>query len=153
MSAVKGLAEAWKIPVAQVSRLEVMANCAEITSAALDAHRHEVFLRLQEPDQDARELLAGEEELRALALERNSRPGSEPERIAICDQAAAALLVKSWPQAELVWTAAPTASDALRFCRSQIAAGTFADVALMDGHYLRRSDAEIFGEANAARLG
>jgi hypothetical protein len=28
-------------------------------------------------------------------------------------------------------------------------AGEFVDVALLDGHYLRRSDAEIFGEPAA----
>jgi hypothetical protein len=31
-----------------------------------------------------------------------------------------------------------------------VAAGEFADLALLDGHYLRRSDAEIFGEPVAA---
>jgi hypothetical protein len=31
-----------------------------------------------------------------------------------------------------------------------VAAGEFADLALLDGHYLRRSDAEIFGEPTIA---
>ncbi len=44
---------------------------------------------------------------------------------------------------------APTAADALRLAAPQIDAGDFVDVALLDGHYLRRSDAEIFGEAPA----
>src|ERR1035438_4458165 len=57
LSAVKGLAEAARIPVAAVSRLEVLAAKAGVPgdrslspgwkaglgSAALDAHRHEVF--------------------------------------------------------------------------------------------------------------
>jgi hypothetical protein len=30
-------------------------------------------------------------------------------------------------------------------------AGAFSDLALLDGHYLRRSDAEIFGEAAVAK--
>jgi tRNA threonylcarbamoyladenosine biosynthesis protein TsaB len=46
MSAVKGLAEVARIPVVAVSRLEVLAAKASASSAALDAHRHEVFLRL-----------------------------------------------------------------------------------------------------------
>jgi hypothetical protein len=31
-----------------------------------------------------------------------------------------------------------------------VVAGDFVDLALLDGHYLRRSDAEIFGEAERA---
>jgi hypothetical protein len=31
-----------------------------------------------------------------------------------------------------------------------VQAGDFADLLLLDGNYLRRSDAEIFGEASAA---
>jgi tRNA threonylcarbamoyladenosine biosynthesis protein TsaB len=42
--------------------------------------------------------------------------------------------------------AAPTAADALTLCVPRIAAGEYADLALLDGHYLRRSDAEIFGQ-------
>jgi hypothetical protein len=32
----------------------------------------------------------------------------------------------------------------------RVAAGEFVDLALLDGHYLRRSDAEIFGEPATA---
>ena len=63
LSAVKGLAEPGQIPVVAVSRLAVLAAKAGVTSAALDAHRHEVFLRLAGADGSARELLAGAEEL------------------------------------------------------------------------------------------
>ena len=45
LSAVKGLAEPGQIPVMAVSRLAVLAAKAGVGSAALDAHRHEVFLR------------------------------------------------------------------------------------------------------------
>ena len=37
------------------------------------------------------------------------------------------------------------AADVLRMGEARLIAGIFADVALLDGHYLRRSDAEIFG--------
>ena len=70
-------------------------------------------------------------------------------RIAVCDEAAAALLASAWPAAELVRTSPPTAVDALDLCAPRVAAGEFVDVALLDGHYLRRSDAEIFGEPAA----
>jgi tRNA threonylcarbamoyladenosine biosynthesis protein TsaB len=113
-----------------------------VESAALDAHRHEVFLRLCE-DGQARELLAGADEFAAIA---------PPPRIALCDDAAAQLVSSVWPAAELVRSEAPTAADALRLCAPRAAAGDFVDLALLDGHYLRRSDAEIFGESAVAAL-
>ena len=36
--------------------------------------------------------------------------------------------------------------DALIFAVARVDAGEFVNLALLDGHYLRRSDAEIFGE-------
>jgi tRNA threonylcarbamoyladenosine biosynthesis protein TsaB len=142
LSAVKGLAEATQIPVVAVSRLEVLAAKAGVASAALDAHRHEVFLRVEAPTGEARELLAGAAELADL--------DPAPRRIAVCDEAAGLLLAAAWPDAELVRTAAPAAADALALCAPRVAAGEFVDLALLDGHYLRRSDAEIFGEPAAA---
>jgi tRNA threonylcarbamoyladenosine biosynthesis protein TsaB len=143
LSAVKGLAEGARIPVATVSRLEVLAAKAGCRSAALDAHRHEIFLRLAPSgaleNPQPRELLAGAEELAALA-----RPSGP---VAVCDDPAAALLASAWPAVELMRCTPPTAADALQFCAGQIVAGSFVDLALLDGHYLRRSDAEIFGEA------
>ncbi len=149
LAAVKGLAESAQIPVAAVSRLEVLAHKAGIASAALDAHRHEVFLRIGEPQPAGpfgiRELLAGAPELAALA--------PPPARIAVCDEAAAALVASAWPATEIALHAAPTAADALRLALPLITAGDFVDLALLDGHYLRRSDAEIFGgPASAAEV-
>jgi tRNA threonylcarbamoyladenosine biosynthesis protein TsaB len=160
LSAVKGLAEAARIPVAAVSRLEVLAAKVGVESAALDAHRHEVFLRINEEDrvpqvpilgpgkphlstgQFCSELLAGAHELAAI--------DPVPTRIALCDESAAELLGSACPQVELIRTAAPTAADALQLCAPRAAAGEFVDLALLDGHYLRRSDAEIFGEPATA---
>jgi tRNA threonylcarbamoyladenosine biosynthesis protein TsaB len=136
LAAVKGLAEAWAVPVVVISRLEVMAATAGTAAAALDAHRQEVYLRVE-----GRELLAGAAELAEIRTV----------RLALCDEAAVALLETVWPGGELVRVAAPTASDALVCCLGPIAAGEFADVAALDGHYLRRSDAEIFGEGGGAR--
>lgn len=142
LSAVKGLAEAARIPVVAVSRLEVLAWKAGLDSAALDAHRHEVFLRLGVAGGKARELLAGAEELAAL--------NAAGARTAVCDEAAAGMLGGAWPGVELVRVEAPTASDALRLCAGRVAGREFVDLALLDGHYLRRSDAEIFGDAAKA---
>ena len=93
LSAVKGLAEGNQTPVVAVSRLEVLAAASGVPSAALDAHRHEVFLRLAEPSGTAQELLAGAAELATIA---------PPPRVAVCDEAAARLLKAAWPATELV---------------------------------------------------
>ncbi|MGO8758817.1 MAG: tRNA (adenosine(37)-N6)-threonylcarbamoyltransferase complex dimerization subunit type 1 TsaB [Terracidiphilus sp.] len=137
LSAVKGLCEGRQIPVLAISRLEVLAAASGVPSVALDAHRQEIFLRLAEPATAARELLAGAVELAAIQ--------PPPTRIAVCDEGAAQLLGAAWPGVEQVEAAAPNASDALRLCAPRVARGEFVDVALLDGHYLRRSDAEIFG--------
>ena len=143
LSAVKGLAEGSQIRVLAVSRLEVFAAASGVSSVALGAHRQEVFLRLAEPASAARELLAGAAELAAIQ--------PHPPRVAVCDEEAAQLLQAAWPAVELVRTAAPNADDALRLCAPRVARGEFIDAALLDGHYLRRSDAEIFGADVAAQ--
>jgi tRNA threonylcarbamoyladenosine biosynthesis protein TsaB len=143
LSAVKGFAEATQIPVVAVSRLEVLAVKAGLESTAIDAYRHEIFLRLGLPGGQARELLAGVHELAAVE--------PPPARIAVSDDSAALLLEPAWPGTELVLTAAPTAADALQLCAARVAAGEFVDLALLDGYYLRRSDAEIFGEPGAPK--
>jgi tRNA threonylcarbamoyladenosine biosynthesis protein TsaB len=143
LSTVKGLAEGAGVPVVAVSRLEVLARKAGVLSSGLDAHRHEVFLRVVDRELRITELLAGAAELAGIA------PCS---RTAVCDEAAGGLLMSAWPEAELVRVGAPTASDALGVAAPDIASGAFVDVALLDGHYLRRSDAEIFGAPVAAQV-
>jgi tRNA threonylcarbamoyladenosine biosynthesis protein TsaB len=142
LSAVKGLAEPGEIPVVAVSRLAVLAQKAAVESAALDAHRQEVFVRVIGDAGNARELLAGRADLEAMV--------PVPERVAACDDAAIELLKAVWPGVELVRVQAPTARDAIRLAVAKIRVGEFADLALLDGHYLRRSDAEIFGESARA---
>ena len=46
----------------------------------------------------------------------------------------------------LLRIAEPNAADAMELAAPLIGAGEFVDLALLDGHYLRRSDAEIFGD-------
>ncbi|HMG86275.1 MAG TPA: tRNA (adenosine(37)-N6)-threonylcarbamoyltransferase complex dimerization subunit type 1 TsaB [Terracidiphilus sp.] len=162
LSAVKGLAEPGKIPVVAVSRLAVLAAKAGVGAAALDAHRHEVFLRLEEGG-EVRELLAGPEELaregrRTDGLGRSPVPKSEgpfdrlragsgaPNVVAVCEETAAEMVSAAFGGAELARIEAPTAGDAIQVCLPRILNEDFDDVALLDGHYLRRSDAEIFGD-------
>ena len=146
LSAVKGLAEPGQTPVVAVSRLAVLAAKAGVSSAALDAHRHEVFLRL-DWDGKVQEQLAGEEELSQVS---KARPGA-PTVVAICEDAAGILLTQAWPTASLVRTLAPTAENAIEVCLPRILRREFADLVLLDGHYLRRSDAEIFGDPATAK--
>ncbi|HEV2486173.1 MAG TPA: tRNA (adenosine(37)-N6)-threonylcarbamoyltransferase complex dimerization subunit type 1 TsaB [Terracidiphilus sp.] len=142
LSAVKGLAEGAKIPVVAISRLLVLSRKSGVPSCALDAHRGEVFLRVEELGLAPRELLAGARELAA------ANPA--PLRVAACDEATTALLAAAWPSVQLVRCEAPVAKDAMRLGEARLVAGGNVDLALLDGHYLRRSDAEIFGEAAAA---
>jgi tRNA threonylcarbamoyladenosine biosynthesis protein TsaB len=142
LSAVKGLAEAAQLPVVAVSRLEVLAWKAGVPCSALDAHRCEVFLRVAANGRAARELLAGAEELGAIDHQQLT--------VAFCDDAAEALLHGAWLKANLVRTDPPTAADAMRLCAPRVLEGQFVDLALLDGHYLRRSDAEIFADAARA---
>ena len=137
VSAAKGLAQGAGIPVVAISRLEVLSRKSGVPSAALDAHRGEVFLRLERAGSKPVELLAGPEELAAIH--------PTPTRVTVCDEGAAALLARVWPQTQLVTTPSPLASDALRPGEARLIAGAAVDLALLDGHYLRRSDAEIFG--------
>jgi tRNA threonylcarbamoyladenosine biosynthesis protein TsaB len=142
LSAVKGLAEPAQIPVVALSRLMVLSRKSGVPSCALDAHRGEVYLRLEELGKPARELLAGKQELAAIV--------PAPLRVAVCDESAAALFAEAWPGTQLVRCEAPLAKEALRPGEARLVAGGNVDLALLDGHYLRRSDAEIFGAAAAA---
>jgi tRNA threonylcarbamoyladenosine biosynthesis protein TsaB len=143
LSAAKGLAEPSQIPVVALSRLQVLSCKAGVPAAALDAHRGEVYLRLEEVGQEPRELLAGRQELMLV------KPA--PLRVAVCDESAAALLAVEWPETQLAEVPAPLAADALRLGESRLVAGGNADLETLDGNYLRRSDAEIFGEAAGRR--
>ena len=139
LSAVKGFAMGAGMPVVAVSRLEVLCGKAGVDAAALDAHRGEVFLRV-----GGGELLAGVEELAAIRA---------PERVAVCDAAAEKLLAAAWPGVMLARTEEPTAADALRLAVPRVLARDFVDAALLDGNYLRRSDAEIHFREPAVAAG
>jgi tRNA threonylcarbamoyladenosine biosynthesis protein TsaB len=124
--------------VVALSRLLVLARKAGVPTAALDAHRGEVFLRLESTGRNPVELLAGHAELMAVE--------PRPLRIALCDEPSAELMAAAWPATQIVRTEAPMAADALRLGESRLVAGVCADLETLDGHYLRRSDAEIFGD-------
>ncbi len=136
LSAAKGLVQPTGIPLIAISRLAVLAHKAGTTAAALDAHRHEIFLRFPEHGYEPREQLAGAAELAKLP---------SPAQIAVCD-AAESLVLSAWPQVQPIRTEPPTAWDALSCAHPRLIPQAFDDLTTLDGHYLRRSDAEIFGD-------
>lgn len=125
VSSAKGFAEALRIPLLAVSRLAVLASKAGAECAALDAGRGEFYFR-----DGSQEALVASSDLPLLA----ARP------VAICEPSTQ----RVFPDAILV--DAPTAGDALKFAAPRFLTGDFADVVVLDGNYLRRSDAEIFAK-------
>ena len=132
LSAAKGLAEAQGTPLLAVSRLEVLAHLAGTQAAALDASRGEYYLGEFGPENSGgRELLVSRERFQDEA----ARLGDQ---LAVCEASvlALALHARSVPP--------PTAAQALAFALPRLREARFDDPALLDGDYLRRSDAEIF---------
>jgi tRNA threonylcarbamoyladenosine biosynthesis protein TsaB len=136
LSTAKGLAEPTSIPILAVSRLAVLAHKAQASNrqaraAALDASRGEFYFG----DYSA----SPEESLltRDSFLERTTALGPQ---LAICEPSILALA----PAATRV--PPPTAADALYFSLARLRARAFDDPLLLDGNYIRRSDAEIFSK-------
>jgi tRNA threonylcarbamoyladenosine biosynthesis protein TsaB len=145
LSAVKGLAEPAGIPVVAVSRLAVLAFKAGVDAVALDAQRNEVFLRIGTREGRYRELLAAKGDL--VTLE------NRPKELAVAEESAGILAGDAWPEVRIVRVNPPTAADALHLAGDRIRAREFTDLAALDGHYLRRPDAEILTEARMASSG
>jgi tRNA threonylcarbamoyladenosine biosynthesis protein TsaB len=117
LSTVKGLIEALNIPVIAVSRLAVLAKKAGRKCAALDAGRGEFYFGNY--SEEAHEVVLSLDELRAACPESG---------LAVCEEKVAQM----FPRAHVV--APPRAFDARR---------DYDDPVLLDGHYLRRADAEV----------
>lgn len=137
VSSAKGLAEALQIPVIALSRLAILAGKGKADAAALDAGRGEFYFGHYENGASSdhsngaaiEELLTAEEvHLRAA------------DRIAVCEEP----LLLLWPQAHS--TRPPDAADALLFAIPRLRAGEYDDVTVLDGNYVRRSDAELFSK-------
>jgi tRNA threonylcarbamoyladenosine biosynthesis protein TsaB len=123
VSSGKALAEALSLPLLAVSRLAVLAQKAQADMAALDAGRGEFYFREQK-----QEALFTPEEIRMRLI------GT----LAVYEESAAL----AFPEAVLVDP--PTAVDALVYAEPRLVAKEFDDIAMLDGNYVRRSDAELF---------
>lgn len=139
VAAVKALAEAAGLLVVAVSRLALLAEKAEAPCAVLDAHRGQVFCGFYRAGEGVREVLMTAGEVNAM--------GGFSGRVAVCEAAVAQWIDELVGEPEVVQVAGPTAADALRFGVGEWRAGRFADVAMLDGYYLRGADAKVAGRA------
>ena len=145
LSAIKGLAEVLKKPIATVSLLEALASLAKENGrvvGALDAGRQEIFFGLYEIS-DGRAILIAErllsqqeffQEIRnvgPVAVITSDRAVAE-----LASQAAGAVQEVVRPGSELI------ASIGLK----KLLDGETVSVEDLDANYLRRSDAEIFSK-------
>ncbi len=138
LAAVKAIAESAGLPVVTVSRLVLLAEAGEAPCAVLDAHRGQFYCGMYR--NEAREMLLTAGEINSM--------GGLKGRVAVCEETVAQLLEELYGEPEIVRVAAPTAAAALGFSLTKWRGGEFADVAALDGYYLRGADAKV-----SARLG
>ena len=134
LAAVKGLAEAADLPVVTLSRLALLAESAQAPCAVLDAHRGQFYCGMY-GDAEPREMLLTAGEINSM--------GGLTGRVGVCEETVAQLLQELYGEPELIRVAPPTADAALRYFLSKWHAGEFANVATLDGYYLRGADAKV----------
>jgi len=136
LSTAKGLAEPTSIPILAVSRLAVLAHKAGTRAAALDASRGEFYFGDFSAAAPTESLLTRDQFLNPAAAFGSQLAVSEPTLLLVA------------PTAALV--PPPTAADALALAVPRLRARDFDDPLLLDGNYIRRSDAEIFSGPGAS---
>jgi len=134
LAAVKGLAEAANLPVVTVSRLALLAAEANAPCSVLDAHRGQFYCGMYSGG-EAREMLLTAGEINAM--------GGLTGRVAVCEETVAQLLEELYGEPELIRVQPPSAYDALAFSAAKWRAGVLADLATLDGYYLRGADAKV----------
>jgi tRNA A37 threonylcarbamoyladenosine modification protein TsaB len=100
----------------------------------LDAHRGQFYCGLYSRG-EAREMLLTAGEINAM--------GGLKGKVAVCEETVAQLLEELCGEPELIRVNPPSAFDALAFSAATWRAGDIADLALLDGYYLRGADAKI----------
>lgn len=131
LTAVKGLAEVLKLPVATVTSLEVLlaaAGAQENMMAILDAGRGEVYAAVQ--------TVGNREESLITAAEAAALANSKRLRVV----AAEASTASKFPKADVVEYCSPEIAARLGF--EKLRAGNTVDVLALDANYIRRSEAE-----------
>ena len=130
LTAVKGLAEVLKIPIAAVTSLELLLAASGARSgmmAVLDAGRGEVYAAIENGVRE--EMLLSLEEAISLAKSRNLQVlAAEPN------------IATKFDQSKLVTYR--STEIAARIGYSKLCAGETVDVLALDANYIRRSEAE-----------
>lgn len=148
LSAIKGLAEVLRVPIATVSVLEALAISSGVdgrVAAALDAGRAEAYLGVYEvADRRAslikEELLSHAELVHAVKNEPVQLLATSDEIIA--DVGASAAI-------RVLTIERPDSEGAARIGLAKLLAGETVGVEALDANYIRRSDAEIFAKPRA----
>jgi tRNA threonylcarbamoyladenosine biosynthesis protein TsaB len=156
IATVKGLAEAFATPVVAVSMLEAVALASGLdgrVAATLDAQRTEVFVGeyfIHSASSDAQnvslETIASFQDFTTLLADPSSSDAST--KVFTPDAELATRIQDAGFHAELL--ARPSAEDFARIAYRKFLNGIRADVATLDAHYLRRSDAEILVTSKSA---
>jgi tRNA threonylcarbamoyladenosine biosynthesis protein TsaB len=143
LAAVKGLAEATNLPVVTLSRLALLAGSAHAPCAVLDAHRGQFYCGMYGSG-ESREMLLTAGEINSM--------GGLTGRVAVCEETVAQLLEELYGEPELIRVPPPVAAAALEVSLSKWRGGELADVASLDGYYLRGADAKVTAQFSG-RLG
>jgi tRNA threonylcarbamoyladenosine biosynthesis protein TsaB len=134
VAAAKALAEGAGKPLIAISRLAVLCRQANLHDACcglLDAGRGEFYAGLYRGVDCIREMLITRDEVEE-AIDGATLVAAE-------DQVAA-----SFPHATLIRVPLPIAADAATIAAVRLRCGSFDDPAILDGNYLRRTDAQLF---------
>jgi len=139
VSAAKGFAEALRIPLIAVSRLELLARKSTLPAAmaVLDAGRGEFFAGVYRQG-DGADWLREMEGL--LSREQTIRLASDLDLPMVACEPQVAAAFGAPPSC---FSSAPTAADAVILGSQRWRRGDFDDVATLDANYLRRSETEM----------
>lgn len=143
LSAVKGLAEVLKKPIAPVSLLEALVTLSSEEGrivAALDGGREQIFFGLYEftngqATKFSEQLLSRNEFLEGLR-------GSHPVLVITSDHSLVGMAAESGVNVQEVER--PGSEIAARIGLRKLLAGNTVSVDALDANYIRRSDAEVF---------
>lgn len=149
LSAIKGLAEVLKKPIATISLLEalaVLSGCEGKIGAALDAGRGQAYFGMYEVAggrglRIAERLLSYPELIEAVRREK-------PDHILSSDQSVAEVLTNAGIAARQ--EDRPGSETAARLGLQKLLAGETVGAEELDANYIRRSDAEIFLSSHQA---
>jgi tRNA threonylcarbamoyladenosine biosynthesis protein TsaB len=141
VSAAKGLSEGSGKPLIAISRLAVLASLcpSERVHPVLDAGRGEFYVGTYRGMECLREAMLTRKELQAVIAD-------APGVFCVCEARMAEALHELSPCV----VAEPVAADAYALAAAAFCAGNFADVAALDGNYLRRADVEMLEKQRAA---